>query len=39
LVDVRTGARHADGRLGGCVEQTCFEEDTRSRNCNCFISA
>jgi hypothetical protein len=26
LVDVRTGARHADGRLGGLGSEHCLEE-------------
>ena len=29
LVDVRTGARHADGRLGGLWNRHCLEEDKR----------
>ena len=29
LVDVRTGARHADGRLGGLWNSHCLEEETR----------
>ena len=29
LVDVRTVARHADGRLGGLWNRHCLEEDKR----------
>ena len=31
LVDVRTGAGHADVRLGGLWNRHCLEKDTRAR--------
>jgi hypothetical protein len=38
LVDVRTGARHADGRLGGLVSEHCLEGMTVAAAALVFIS-
>jgi hypothetical protein len=38
LVDVRTGARYADGRLGGLDSEHCLEGKTAAEAAIVFIS-